>query len=76
MCACVSVCLSICVYLIESSPFLDATAHPCRGRVRPSVPSYFRMMIIAIFKGKKSSIDINGIMSDDEVVASDVPPFL
>ena len=31
---------------------------------------------MAVFEGKKSSNDIlnDGIMSDDEVVASDVPP--
>ena len=31
---------------------------------------------MAVFEGKKSSTDIiiNDIMSDDEVVASDVPP--
>ena len=55
-----------------------------RGRVRPSVgpsvgwsvPSYFRTPNMAVFEGKKSSNDIlnDGIMSDDEVVASDVPP--
>ena len=43
--------------------------------VRPSVPSYFRMPIMAVFKGEKSLTDIvnNSTMSDDEVVASDVP---
>ena len=56
-----------------------------RGRVRPSVgpsvgPSYvtryFRRTNMAIFESKKSSNDIvnNGTMSDDEVVATDVPP--
>ena len=31
---------------------------------------------MAVFEGKKSSNDIlnDGIMSDDEVIASDVPP--
>ena len=51
-----------------------------RGRVPrsvgASVPCYFRTTNIAVFEGIKSSNDIinNGTMSDDEVVASDVPP--
>ena len=51
-----------------------------RGCVRPSVgrsvPSYFRTPNMAVFECEKSSTDIvnNGTMSDDEVVASDVPP--
>ena len=58
--------------------FLDAFSHlykragpSVRPSVRPSIP----MLNMAIFKGKKSSIDIinNGTMSDDEIVASDVP---
>ena len=58
--------------------FLDATTHlyqrSCPS-VRPYVPCYFRTTNMAIFEGKKLSNDIinNGIMSDDEVVASDVP---
>ena len=54
------------------------------GRVRPSVrpsvgPSVGPSRVIfdkAIFEGKKSSnvITRNDTMSDDEVVASDVPP--
>ena len=47
-----------------------------RRSVRPSVPCYFRMTNMAIFEGRKSSNDItnNNRMSDDEVVASYVPP--
>ena len=51
-----------------------------RGRVRPSVrpsiPCYFRTTNMAIFEDEKSSIDItnNDTISDDEVVASYVPP--
>ena len=46
-----------------------------RLSVRPSVPCYFRMRNIAIFECKNSSNDIiiDGTMSDDKVVASDVP---
>ena len=45
-----------------------------RGCVRPSVPCYFRVTDMA-FEGKKSSNEIinNDVVSDDEVVASDVP---
>ena len=52
-----------------------------RGCVRPSVgtyvPRYFRTTNIALFEGKKSSNDIiiNDTMSDDEQVASYVPPW-
>ena len=47
-----------------------------RPSVGPSVPRYFQTTNIAVFEGKKSTNDIknNGTMSDDEVVASDVPP--
>ena len=61
-----------------------------RGRVHPSicqlvhrmVPCYFRMTKIAVFEGGKTSNDPQQqqwhewqwLMSDDEVVASDVPP--
>ena len=47
-----------------------------RWSVVPSVPCYFRKSNLAVFEGKKSSNDIlnDSIMSDDEVVASDVPP--
>ena len=46
-----------------------------RSSVRPYVPSYFRPTNMVVFEGKKSSNDIiiNDTMSDDEVVASDVP---
>ena len=46
-----------------------------RPSVHPSVPSYFRTPNMAVFEGEKSSTDIvnNGTMSEDEVVASDVP---
>ena len=46
--------------------------------VRPSsLPYYFRTTNMAGFEGKKPSNDIkiNGTMSDDEVVTSDVPPW-
>ena len=44
--------------------------------VRMSVPCYFQKTNMAVFEGKKSSNDIinNDTMSDDEVVASYVPP--
>ena len=47
--------------------------------VRPSVglsfPRFYRMTNRAVFEGKKSANDMsNGTMSDDEAVASDVPP--
>ena len=51
-----------------------------RGRVRPSagpsVPYHFQLTNMAVFERKKSSNDIinNETMSDDEVIASDVPP--
>ena len=47
-----------------------------RPSVRPSVPCYFRMTNMANFEDKKSSNDVmdNDIISDDEVVASYVPP--
>ena len=47
-----------------------------RPSVRPYVPCYFQTTNVAVSEGKKSSTDIiiNDIMSDDEVVASDVPP--
>ena len=47
-----------------------------RRSVGPYVPRYFRTTNMAIFEGKRSSNDImtNDTMSDDEVVASDVPP--
>ena len=63
--------------------FLDASAHldkrscPSVGpSVRRSVPRYFRTTNMAVFEGKKSSNDIinNDTISDDEVVASYVPP--
>ena len=63
--------------------FLAATTHlfrrsrpSVRRSVRRSVPPYFRTTNMAVFEGKKSSNDIinNGTMSDDEVVASFVPP--
>ena len=63
--------------------FLDATAHlykrscpSVRRSVRPYVPRYFRTTNMAAFEDKKSSNDIiiNDTMSDDEIVASDVPP--
>ena len=43
---------------------------------RLSVPCYFWTTNMAVFEGKKSLNDIiiNDTMSDDEVVASDVPP--
>ena len=68
---------------LSFNSFLDATTHlykrscpSVRRSVGRSVPSYFRTPNMAVFEGKKSSNDIinNGIMSDDEVVASDVPP--
>ena len=47
-----------------------------RPYVRPYVPCSFRKTIVAVFEGRKSSdeVIINKTMSDDEVVASDVPP--
>ena len=47
-----------------------------RPSLRPSVPCYFRTTNIAVFEGNNSSNDviIDGTMSDDEVVVSDVPP--
>ena len=49
------------------------SVHRCVG---PSVLCYFRTMNMADFEGEKSSNDIinNDRMSDNEVVASDVPP--
>ena len=46
-----------------------------RPSVRPHVPCYFRTTNMAVFEYEKSSNDIaiNNTMSDDEVVASDVP---
>ena len=46
-----------------------------RGRVRPSVPCYFRPTTKDVFEGEKSlnEIKINDTVSDDDVVASDVP---
>ena len=69
--------------LINVISFLDATPHLCKRScpsvcpsVRPSVPSYFRTPNMAIFEGEKSSTDVvnSNTMSDDEEVASDVPP--
>ena len=67
--------------------FLDATTHLYRRScpsvhrsvgpsVRTYVPSYFEQRIWPFYEGKKSSNDIiiNDRMSDDEIVASDVPP--
>ena len=51
--------------------------HPSvRPKVRRSVPSYFWTTFMAVFVIKISSTDIknNYTMSDDEVVASYVPP--
>ena len=51
-----------------------------RGRVRRSVrrsiPCYFRMTNMAVFEETKSSKDIksNDTISEDEVLAFDVPP--
>ena len=47
-----------------------------RRFVRRSVPCYFRKTNMVIYEGKKSSNDIinNDTMSDDQVVASYVPP--
>ena len=44
--------------------------------VRRSVPCYFRTTKYAVFDSKKFVSDniYNDTMSDDEVVASDVPP--
>ena len=60
-------------------PCLDATRHPYKRlypSIDPSVPSYFRTTNMADFEREKSSNDIiiDGTTSDDEVVASDVPP--
>ena len=54
-------------------PSVRPSAHRSIG---PSVPRYFPTTNMTVFVGKKSSNDIinNGTMSDDEVVASDVPP--
>ena len=65
------------------SVFLDATTHlykrscPSVGpSVGPSVPCYFRTTNMAVSEGKKTSnnIKINDTKSDDEVVASYIPP--
>ena len=71
----------------RKTSFLDATTHlykrscpSIRRSVGPSVGPpvlrYFRATNMAVFEGKKSSNGIinNGTMSDDEIVASDVPP--
>ena len=61
----------------RSCPSVRRSVGPSvRPSVRPYVPCYFRTMNTAAFDGKKSSNDIiiNDTISDDEVVASDVPP--
>ena len=46
-----------------------------RRSVRPYVPCYFRTTNMAVFEGEKSSnnIIVSDTMTDDEVVASDLP---
>ena len=69
--------------MVSFDDFLDAPSHlsmrscpSVRRSVGPYVPRYFRTTNMAVFEDTKSSNDImiNDTMSDDEVVASDVPP--
>ena len=68
--SCQSICRSVrrCVRRSVSSSI--------RPSLGPSIPCHFWTTNKAVFEGKKSSNDIlnNGIMSKEEVVASDVPP--
>ena len=54
---------------------ISLRGHACPS-VGPSVPCYYWTINMAVFESKKSSKDIkiNDTISDDEVVASDVPP--
>ena len=70
--------LIVSLIMMSFDDFSDAPSHlymrSCPS-VGPYVPCYLRTPNMAVSEGEKSSNDIiiNDTMSDDEVVASDVP---